>query len=176
MASTGSGFVSGAGSVTRLRAFVVQDERTELEGVLFVGHSAVRFEALGPRHSVVFHMPWNTVYDVDVDGAEVLQKRVTATRLIAIGVFAFMAKKKSGEVFAFVSGANGGFLLRIPQRSAPQVRALFRPHQEEMAQAAVRDRVVDEGAARLVRCPYCAEEIQPAAIKCRYCAEFLDGR
>ena len=44
---------------------------------------------------------WDQLLEFSIEGPEQLQKRVTVTRLLAIGIFAFAKKKASGESFLF---------------------------------------------------------------------------
>lgn len=44
-----------------------------------------------------------------VDTAQALQSRITATRLVTVGVFALAAKKKTGEVFILIEHPDYSF-------------------------------------------------------------------
>jgi hypothetical protein len=50
----------------------------------------------------LFSIPWSEVVEVAIEGSEDAQKRLTATRLVTMGVFAFAAKKKSGTTYVGV--------------------------------------------------------------------------
>jgi hypothetical protein len=39
-------------------------------------------------------IPWSRVASMEVDGAQALERRITATRLVTLGVFALAAQKK----------------------------------------------------------------------------------
>lgn len=48
------------------------------------------------RGEAIQRIPLTDVVSVEVEDGEAAQARVTATRLVALGIFAFAAKKKSG--------------------------------------------------------------------------------
>jgi hypothetical protein len=70
---------------------------------------------------------WEQISEIEVEGADAIQKRITASRLLAIGIFAFAFKKKTGEAFAFISFKDGreAHVYRFPKKSEPEVKAFF---------------------------------------------------
>lgn len=75
-----------------------------------------------------FVVPWPAVANVIVEGPDQAQKRLTATRLVTLGVFAFGAKKNTTETYMQVETTDGqaiGFLAR--KTAAGELRAKLAP-------------------------------------------------
>ena len=57
-----------------------------------------------------------------VETASDIRSRVTATRLLAIGVFAFAAKKKTGHVYLTVEHPDYTFMVEVPVKKETKAR------------------------------------------------------
>ena len=57
-----------------------------------------------------------------VEQAADVQKRVTATRLIALGVFAFAAKKQTGHVYLTIEGDGYEIAVEVPAKRETAAR------------------------------------------------------
>lgn len=55
----------------------------------------------------VFDIPYDNVKDISIESPDEVSKRVTATRLIALGVFALFLKKKKKEAYIVVQLKDG---------------------------------------------------------------------
>jgi hypothetical protein len=73
-------------------------------------------------------------FDVfSIEGPEQLEKRITATRLLTIGIFAFAFKKARGESFIFAeTKASGVLIIKFKKKSEPEVKALFAPFRNQL--------------------------------------------
>jgi hypothetical protein len=83
---------------------------------------------------------WDEVKSIEIEGPETVQKRITATRLLTIGVFALnsKARKTVGEVFVFISLRNGETLiLKFSKTFEPQVKAIFAPYMSKVGPGAI---------------------------------------
>src|SRR5690554_2939951 len=59
-----------------------------------------------------------------VESGSDLEKRVTATRLIALGVFAFMAKKRTGgEAYLTIEGPGFFWTVEVDRKKRSQAQA-----------------------------------------------------
>jgi hypothetical protein len=74
-----------------------------------------------------FVVAWDDITSFEIEGPEEAEKRVTATRMLATGLFAFALKKNESTAYVHVLCADGEFELAIPKRSASQLRDELRP-------------------------------------------------
>jgi len=73
--------------------------------------------------------PWSTISDVAIDGPSSHTSRVTATRLVTLGVFALAAKKSTSETLVILTLTSGQVItVMFTKKSEPEVRAIFAPH------------------------------------------------
>ena len=67
--------------------------------------------------------PWSNVRAVEVDGPDEVQKRVTATRLLATGLFAFAFKKAKRLAYLTVTTADGEAIFETDNFTPEELRA-----------------------------------------------------
>jgi hypothetical protein len=67
----------------------------------------------------IFTIPWEQIVDVTVDGPETAATRITATRLLAFGVFALAAKKKMKAAIVIVTTADGDQAVFQTEKALP---------------------------------------------------------
>jgi hypothetical protein len=78
----------------------------------------------------IFTIPWDQISDVVIDGPEAVAKRVTAGRVLALGVFALAAKKKTKSAIVLVTMANGEQAVfeshsKLPHEISPKLSPLI---------------------------------------------------
>jgi hypothetical protein len=73
---------------------------------------------------------WDEISELEVEGPDSIQKRITASRLILTGVFAFAFKKKTGEAFLFISFKDDRtpVIFKFPKKSEPELKSIFAPY------------------------------------------------
>ena len=82
------------------------------EGVTLTASTIAHDATSGPVHGAIAR----------VEQASDVQKRVTAARLVALGVFAFAAKKQTGHVFLTIEGDGFEIAVEIPAKKEADAR------------------------------------------------------
>ena len=89
--------------------------------------------------------PWSEISEVIIDGPQSRQSRVTATRLVALGVFALAAKKNTTETLTVISLKSGQVItVMFNRKSELEVKAIFAPFKGLMNARIVNHRVEAE--------------------------------
>ncbi len=86
----------------------------------------------------IFTIPWDQVLDLEVEGPESASKRVTAGRVLALGVFALAAKKKTQSAVLIVSLRSGEeAVFQTEKLTAAELRAKLVPVTSQLRKANV---------------------------------------
>ena len=89
------------------------------------------------RFKDAFCIDWWDIQDVTVEGPEELTRRVTATRVVALGVVALATKKKSGSCYLGIRTQGYEAKFQVERMSASQLRALFGPWMSRIHPSAI---------------------------------------
>lgn len=69
------------------------------------------------------NVPWSEISSVSVEGPDEVQKRVTVTRLLTTGIFAFALKKKSKTAYLTVTTSDGEAIFETDKMTPQELRA-----------------------------------------------------
>ena len=108
--------------------------RGDSEDSVVIALTSSGFEIAEGWGSKIFY-PWAEVAELEVEGPDTIQKRITASRLLMTGVFAFAFKKKTGEAFVFIDfkDSKDAIVLRFPKKSEPEIKAFFAPFKSKIS-------------------------------------------
>lgn len=77
------------------------EDYTKSSGVLFFYENQAEYKAsLKPNES--FIIPTSSITDIALEGKDDVNRRVTVTRLLLVGIFAFALKKKANDKESYV--------------------------------------------------------------------------
>lgn len=99
------------------------DEPVEKKGILVADDKGLHLRVF--REKLLIE--WPTLTGLAVEGPEAAQKRVTVTRLVTIGIFAFGAKKNESESYLHTEGEGWACGFVIPKTSAGELRVKLGP-------------------------------------------------
>jgi Mg-chelatase subunit ChlD len=68
-------------------------------------------------------LSWPDITSIDVEGPEQVEKRVTATRLLTLGLFAFAAKKKQKVAYVTIATEEGELIFECMKLVPQEARA-----------------------------------------------------
>ena len=112
--------------------------------------------------------PWSEISEVAIDGPETSQSRVTATRLVTLGVLALAAKKTTSETLVIVTLRSGEVItMMFNKKTEPEVKAIFAPHLRKIS--ANQDKPVTASPKPLQNKP-----IQPSKTRIEQLRELRD--
>ena len=93
---------------------------------------------------------WDSLKELELDGPDNVNSRITATRLLTLGVFALAAKKKTGESYAFITLADGSpVVIEFPKTSHVQLKAIFAPYMSKISTQAIEEKPAQSSAEQL---------------------------
>lgn len=135
--------------------------RIKLKGVRYLGgypeldkpsQTTVELTDDGVTFSVgwkPFQMPWDSITGISVDGTQQVRDRVTMTRMLAVGLFAFAATKKREEKTAYlvIERSDVEVIFEIEDVGPMELRARIQPALSKLSsEHAVTNMMIPEEA------------------------------